>query len=277
MPVPVALAILTQVLDVVDSTAAGVALLLAPGNIVIAQGGVARLIDAAALPRPPEHPWAYTAPEYVIAGQLDARADLFAAGVIAHELLANQPLFAGADEMDTLARVRSMDVPMPSHINPQVPVAIDHVVMTALARDPEQRWQAASAMRNALAVVIERQGLGLTPSQLQQWIDAVFSDGAAPVSPPAKPLAALLGETGQLAAIPGAQPRLATGAEPLWDADRTPTPRPRIPTPAAPAIVVSVHPKKAAERKEKARRGAVIAVSVVLTLAVAAVGYFLLA
>ncbi|HSN26202.1 MAG TPA: serine/threonine-protein kinase [Kofleriaceae bacterium] len=307
-PVPVALAICNQILDALDyahnlSDTSGQPLGIihrdvSPANVIVADGGIAKLIDfgiakasgAGMSTRSVtlEGKWAYSAPEYVAAGQLDARADLFAVGILAHELLANQPLFAGADDLDTLQRLRTMPIPLPSHLNPQVPPAIDNIVLTALARDPEQRWQSASAMRNALAVLTKRLNLDLTPPQLQHWVDDLFSDDAtapapapAPTptpTPAAKPLAALLSETGQVGAIRGSHSRLATGAEPLWDMDNpTPTPRPRIQTPVGPSVVVSVHPKKEAGRKEKARRGAVIAVSVVVTLALAAAGYFLLA
>ena len=296
MPVPVALAICNQLLDALDyahnladHTGQPLHIIhrdVSPANVIIAEGGIAKLIDfgiakasGAGMSTQSvtlKGKWAYIAPEYVALGQLDARADLFAVGILAHELLANQPLFSGADDLDTLTRLRTMEIPLPSALNAQVPAAIDQIVMTALARDPEQRWQSASAMRNALAVLTKRLGMELGSPQLQQWIDALFSE--APPVAPAKPLAALLSETGPTAAMRGSHPRLETGAEPLWNMDApTPTPRPRIRTPVTPSVVVSVHPKKEAERKEKARRGAVIAVSLVITLALAAAGYFLLA
>jgi serine/threonine protein kinase len=305
MPIGVALAILNQILDALDyahnlTDHSGQPLGIihrdvSPGNIILAEGGVAKLIDfgiakasAAGMQTQSvtlKGKWAYIAPEYVNLGQIDARADLFAVGVIAHELLSNQPLFSAADDLETLARLRDMAIPMPSQVNAAVPVAIDHVVMTALARDPSERWQTASAMRNALGVVTKRVGLEVTPLQVQQWIDGIFGDlstAAAPPPAPAKPLAAILNETGQVAAIRGNKSRLETGAEPLWDLDaKTPPPAPialraRVMTPATPAVVVSVHPKKQAERKEKARRGAIIAASVIVTLGLAAAGYLLL-
>jgi hypothetical protein len=73
-------------------------------------------------------------------------------------------------------------------------------------------------------------------------------------------------------------PRAMTGAEPL-DFDTLPLTmtRARVPTPSTPPIAVSVHEKRAAVRKEKARRGLIIAASILVTLALAAAAYFVLA
>jgi serine/threonine-protein kinase len=117
--------------------------------------------------------FAYMAPEY-IAGQIDARADLFAIGVIAHELLTNRPLFSGRDDIDTLSRVRDMHIAPPSHKNPRVPPEIDDIVMTALARDPDRRWQHATALRTALTTLTKRLDLVASNAQVVEWLDWAF-------------------------------------------------------------------------------------------------------
>ncbi len=111
----------------------------------------------------------YMAPEY-IGGSIDARADLFAIGVIAHELLTNRPLFSGPDDMATLQRVMKMDIAPPSRSNPQVPPEIDDIVMTALERDPEKRWQHATALRSALTTLTKRLGLVVHDSHVMEWL-----------------------------------------------------------------------------------------------------------
>lgn len=72
------------------------------------------------------------------------RADLFAAGALAHELLVNRPLFANARD------VRERRIARPSRHNPEVGADLDDIVLTALQRDPTRRWQNAAAMRRAL-------------------------------------------------------------------------------------------------------------------------------
>ncbi len=199
MPVPIALDILNQVLDALDyahnlSDENGQRLGIihrdvSPANILIADGGVVKLIDfgiakASAVGMQTQSfsvkgKFAYMAPEYVSLGQVDPRADIFAAGVIAHELLTGRPLFSASEDLDTLSRLRSMPIEPPSKINPKVPEDIDGLVLVALARDPAERWSEASALRSALATLTRRLGLGVVGSQLTEWTDDLFDDSRA--------------------------------------------------------------------------------------------------
>jgi serine/threonine-protein kinase len=116
----------------------------------------------------------YMAPEY-IAGHIDARADLFALGVIAHELFTNHPLFSTGEEVETLQRVRSMNIPAPSALNPAVPKEVEEIVMTALSRDPEARWQAATALRTAMTTVTKRLNLEIHNPHVAEWIQWLYA------------------------------------------------------------------------------------------------------
>ena len=92
----------------------------------------------------------YVAPEY-LDGQLDARCDLWALGVVAHELLTGRRLFDGPSTSTRSIACATMPIPPPSRANPRGPAELDQIVMTALERDPDRRWQSAAAMRTALA------------------------------------------------------------------------------------------------------------------------------
>jgi len=189
MPVPIALNILNQICDALDyahnlTDESGQKLGIihrdvSPSNIIVAEGGCVKLIDfgiakasAAGMQTMSgtiKGKFGYMAPEY-IGGSIDARADLFALGVIAHELLTNRPLFSGPDDMETLQRVMKMEVLPPSRFNMHVPAEIDDIVMTALARDPERRWQHATALRTAMTTLTKRLGLVVQDSQVMDWI-----------------------------------------------------------------------------------------------------------
>jgi serine/threonine protein kinase len=205
MPVPFALNILNQVCDALDYAhnlcdAAGKPLGmfhrdLTPSNVMVSETGVVKLTDFGiakassgdmrTLTGTLSGKFAYMAPEY-IAGRIDARADLFALGVIAHELLTNRPLFSGPDDFDTLRRVRDMPIPPPSTMNPWVPPEIDDLVMTALARDPERRWQHATVLRAALTTLTQRLGLVASNAQVVRWLEGVFSEAPKPGQPHAR-------------------------------------------------------------------------------------------
>ena len=195
MPVPIALNILNQICDALDyahnlcdhdGQPLGIIHRdVSPSNIIVAEGGLVKLIDfgiakAAAsdmqtMTGTIKGKFGYMAPEY-IEGRLDARADLFAVGVIAHELLTNRPLFTAGDDIETLHRVRDMKILPPSAKNPRVPAEIDDIVMTALQRDPEKRWHHATALRTAMTTVTKRLGLEVLNSQVAEWLDRAFFD-----------------------------------------------------------------------------------------------------
>ena len=67
-----------------------------------------------------------------------------------------------------------MEIPPPSRRNPAVPPEIDHLVMTALARDPDQRWQHATALRAALTTTTQQLRLEAVNHEVVQWVTWVY-------------------------------------------------------------------------------------------------------
>ncbi|MDQ3296754.1 MAG: protein kinase, partial [Myxococcota bacterium] len=113
----------------------------------------------------------YVAPEY-LSGKLDARVDLWALGVVMYELLTGRRLFDASEPSQILDRVRSLPVEPPSRSNPEVPREVDLIVLKALERDPNLRWQSAGDMRDAIGVVAAGR---LTQRQFVSWIEWVFT------------------------------------------------------------------------------------------------------
>jgi serine/threonine protein kinase len=198
IPLPVVLEILIQICDALahvhelrDDTGKALALVhrdVSLSNIIVATDGTVKLIDFGIVKghsskAPTEAGTikgkvAYIAPEYLL-GKLDQRADLFAVGVIAHELVTGKRLFLGKNDIDTITRVREMRVPPPSRVRPDASPALDAIVLRALARDPDQRWQSARELRAALVALRGGTGTEAAPVLVRDWIEQAF-DRARP-------------------------------------------------------------------------------------------------
>ena len=156
---------------------------VSPANIIVSGSGTVKLIDFGLAKVTSSRgtkagilkgKLGYMAPEYTL-GQLDHRADLFAVGVIAHELLTGKRLFDHHSDYEIINMLREMPIQPPSRWNSSVQHALDDIVMTALSRDPGLRWQSAAALRAAL--INNAQELGLRPSRekLAQWTEWAFT------------------------------------------------------------------------------------------------------
>jgi serine/threonine-protein kinase len=72
-----------------------------------------------------------------------------------HELLSNRRLFRGANDLNTLARVRAMTVSKPSVDNPEVTAKLDEICLKALARDPRERFASCGELAIALYDIVQ--------------------------------------------------------------------------------------------------------------------------
>jgi serine/threonine protein kinase len=92
----------------------------------------------------------YLAPEIARYEQIDARADLFALGVVLYQLLAGQHPVAGASVMEAIFRFEEKQLPRPSSINPAITPEIEAIILRALEPRPEDRWSSAQELQVAL-------------------------------------------------------------------------------------------------------------------------------
>jgi serine/threonine protein kinase len=93
--------------------------------------------------------YAYFAPEQARGREVDSRTDVFAAGVILYEMLCGRLPFEGKME-DVLRKVALGDFPRPRDLNPDLPAALERILLTALAVEREQRYPTAEAFAEAL-------------------------------------------------------------------------------------------------------------------------------
>lgn len=89
-------------------------------------------------------------PEQVRGAVLDIRSDIFSLGALLWELATGERCFATPTDLDGLRRHRRADVRPPTEINPRVSAELSAVILRALARYPEHRFQTPAEMREAL-------------------------------------------------------------------------------------------------------------------------------
>jgi serine/threonine-protein kinase len=186
-----------------------------PANVILDRKGVLKLVDfglaKTTLASEPstagviKGKLGYVAPEYT-RGKIDHRADLWAVGIIMYELLTGRRLFDGPQAVDTISRVRELPIPRPSIANPHVAQEVDDIVMTALARDPRERWTSAASMRQRIRAVSAQISGEVDHARVISWVQWAFEQRGAravqltPVF--AMPVAAPPPPTSQPEAIP---------------------------------------------------------------------------
>ena len=98
----------------------------------------------------------YMAPEQVAGEAVDGRCDLYALGCVLYELVTGAPPFDGPSSVVVMGKHLREEVEPPSVRAPKraIPAALDQVIMTALAKSPEERFASATLMREALEVSV---------------------------------------------------------------------------------------------------------------------------
>jgi serine/threonine protein kinase len=158
---------------------------LSPTNIIVSYEGQVKLIDfglAKAVGRAQQtnvdalkKKLGYMSPEMVKGRPLDSRSDIFGVGVSLYEMLTGKRLFVGKDDIDTLKLVGTANVPPPSAVSDDVPDDLEVVVMRALEREPEDRFQTAGEMGQILNAYVQRTVGSFTTQQLSEWVLKLFA------------------------------------------------------------------------------------------------------
>jgi Tol biopolymer transport system component len=97
----------------------------------------------------------YLAPEQLEGAEADARSDLFALGVIIHEMMTGKKVFEGKSRVLVMSAIATHTPPPLAAADPATPPELDHVVQTCLAKDPADRWHSARDVLAELQAIAE--------------------------------------------------------------------------------------------------------------------------
>ncbi len=153
-----------------------------PQNVMVTRDGVAKLMDfgvAKTDARPKtdagavKGTFSYMAPEQVRGKEVDRRADVFAIGVILHELTTGARLFRGS-EIEVMTSIVERDAPAPSTRVPDYPADLEEIVLAALKRDRRSRIRSASDLALHISHFAMRHGLRVGPRAVAHFVREVI-------------------------------------------------------------------------------------------------------
>lgn len=231
-----------------------------PENVLIADDGRVKVADfglAKAVSADTQHTAtggvligtvSYLAPELVVSGRADARADVYAAGVVLFELLTGTKPHEGETPIQVAYQHVHADVPAPSSVVPGLPAYVDALVARATARDRELRPADAAVLLHQVHRVSHALTEGVTddPELTADLLPArVRSEVAEAPSPD------------DTAPEPFDRVALASMAEPT-------TRFSTVPAPPAPAAAAPTPPEDEQPRRRRSRKGLVLLLATVL-------------
>lgn len=134
---------------------------ISPPNILISKVGEVKLVDFGLAKANSQiestdqgvvkGKFSYLSPEAASGMAVDKRADIFAVGILLWEMFTGRRLFYGDTDYQTVELVRQARIPSIAALNPDVAPELENIVRKALAQDPDDRYQEAADLGDALA------------------------------------------------------------------------------------------------------------------------------
>lgn len=206
-------------------------------NILVGYDGSVKLADFGVVRhggRAPTEPGilkgklGYMSPEQALGAPLDRRSDLFALGIVLYEITTGERVFPPADRDDAaLARVIRCAITPPSELMFEYPIDLAAIVMTALAREPDDRYASARDMQRDLQAWLRVHNRSGSPRTIGELVKRTFPIATPrPRAPDTTELDALVGS------LPPQIPRtISTEIVPVSPSEPAPAPIPVRPAP----------------------------------------------
>ena len=205
------------------------------GGVKLVDFGIAKAENKASVTKAGQikGKFGYMSPEQALGGDVDARTDLFAVGINLYEVTVGRRLFRGND-VETLQAIERCDFPTPREVNEDYPEALERIVLKALAKAPEDRYENARDLQMALEGFAASSGLRSTAGMLSDYMRTLFRDQLDLEATQGVKLRELAEED---AAAPDSEP-----PRPEPEPDPEPEPEPKVPEAPPPQAVAAPEP-----------------------------------
>ncbi len=162
---------------------------VSPQNVFVTYDGVTKVIDFG-VARASERvsrtqvglvkgKTAYMSPEQAEGRALGGRSDVFSLGVCLWEMTAGRRLFKRDKEYETLVAVRTADIPPPTQVRGRPNPVLDHIILSALHRDPDVRTPSAHALATQLLELADHESGPDRRRRVRELLHRLFGDVAA--------------------------------------------------------------------------------------------------
>ncbi|HEX6242807.1 MAG TPA: serine/threonine-protein kinase [Polyangiales bacterium] len=159
---------------------------ISPPNILITRGGEVKVTDFGLAkattqlektdPGVVKGKFSYLSPEAAMGKEVDARADVFAVGILLWEAMAGRRLFLGESDYETVKRVQRAEVPSLRGVNSEIDEELDKLLMKAMARERESRFQSAQELGDAIADYLFHHRLKVTSYDIARMMTGVVAN-----------------------------------------------------------------------------------------------------
>jgi serine/threonine protein kinase len=156
---------------------------ISPPNILITRGGEVKVTDFGLAkattqlektdPGVVKGKFSYLSPEAALGKEVDARADVFAVGILMWEALAGRRLFLGESDYETVKKVQRAEVPSLRTFHKDVDDELDTLLKKAMARDRDERFSSSQELGDAIAEYLFRHRLKVTSYDIARMMQGV--------------------------------------------------------------------------------------------------------